>query len=277
MKSVIGKILSAGALFALTVSASAQAHGHLYLGASSTNWGAQLIFDNAPAFVTSSGYVKTLLFTNASTYSNLFHGNITLTGLRRAPGSDFGVNAAANGSWLHASIVSVEGPAGGEFAFWENLSTTPTISVPCGGTSTNLIRVSESAGAAGSDPYGHIHGRRFTATKPGLYVVRFKAWDISTNGLGGGPIHTPSAELPVYFQAGVVCAITRSNGLANIRYGTFANWDFTVESTTNLLATNSWSALAPARSGNDYFHAAHDTNVISGQKSYRVRAVPTHF
>jgi len=278
VKTTVLKCLSAGALFALAFTAAAQPHGHLYIGAASTNAGTPLSFVNGIEFAASNAYVKYLFYTNGSRYSNFYQGNITLTGYARTPGHpEFNSSAAAWGAWLHASIAAVEGPPGGAFAFWESLSNSPTIHVPSGGTSTNLFRVSETAGEPGGDPYGHIHGRRFTATAPGLYKVTFQAWDLSTNGPGGGPIHTTSQLFPVYFEAGLISSIQRSNNVARITYGSFTNWTFTVETTTNLLATNTWSAIGVPRVGDDYFQTQSDTNATNGAKWYRVRAVPQAF
>ena len=46
-----------------------------------------------------------------------------------------------------------------------------------------------------------------SATKAGIYVVTFRAFDACTNGIGGGPIHTPSNLIRVYFEAGVNIAL----------------------------------------------------------------------
>jgi hypothetical protein len=68
-------------------------------------------------------------------------------------------------------IVSVSGPVGGSFAFWEVGATSPTWSLPTGWSGT---------GAAfpvvlnGDD---HAHGRAFTMDKPGTYTVVFRAVD----------------------------------------------------------------------------------------------------
>lgn len=71
-----------------------------------------------------------------------------------------------------------------------------------GDISGQLFPLSESDGSPESDPYGHIHGRRFTATKPGVYTAWFRAFDTSVNGANGGPIHAPSEALPIRFLAG---------------------------------------------------------------------------
>ena len=266
------KCLLVGALFALAKDAAAQAHGHLYIGATATTNGAPLTFDNGPDFTTASGYVKTLVFTNGGRFSNYFHGNITLTGLSRTPGHpEFSENAAALGAYLHAGIVAVEGPAGGEFGFWENGSTAPTISFRSGDTSTNLFRVSEGDGSAGSDPYGHIHGRRFTATKAGLYRITFKAWDLSANRPNGGPIHTASNVLPVYFQAGtVITSINRTGTTARVTFGSEVNRSYVLEFTDNI-ASNSWEQIGAAVIGNDYFQQLIDPAADDATRFYRVR------
>jgi hypothetical protein len=268
--------LAVGALFALTLGVSAQDHGHLYIGAATNTPGFQASFPDRAALSSTSGFLKTLVFTNAGRYSNYFVGSFTLSAYARTLlHPEYSPSAAALGAFMHASIASVEGPPGGAFAFWESASNSPTISVPVGGTSTNLILVSQNGGTNGVDPFGHIHGRRFTATKQGLYTVRFKAWDISTNGPGGGPIHAPSDEIPIYFQAGFQAYIGRSNGIPRVTYGTFGGWDFQVQTTTNLFDTNSWSALGPLRTGDDYFFAQPDTNAVVRQRYFRVRVTPT--
>ena len=179
-------------------------HAHLNAGAAGLKQGDKLTFDNGTDFQTTSAYVKTLTFTNAATYAGYYQGNITLTALAQTPANAGPVpNAPAPGSFIQARLVSVQGPVGGAFAFWESGATNPTSSLGNGEGSTNLWPLTESDGSPGSDPYGHIHGRRFTATKPGIYRVSLQLLDTSTNGLGGGPIHSPSDALTVYFEADV--------------------------------------------------------------------------
>ena len=64
-----------------------------------------------------------------------------------------------------------------------------------------LSDASIGAGTAGADPFGHLHGRNFTATVPGESVVGFKLFDTSVNGAAGGAIHTSSEVLNVKFAA----------------------------------------------------------------------------
>jgi hypothetical protein len=75
-------------------------------------------------------------------------------------------------------LVSVSGPAGGSFAFWEVGATAPTWSRATGWNSTQ--------GGIPSFPVvfkgdGHAHGRAFTMDRPGNYTVTFRAVD--ANGL----------------------------------------------------------------------------------------------
>ncbi|MEN9842083.1 MAG: hypothetical protein RL376_1883 [Verrucomicrobiota bacterium] len=88
-------------------------------------------------------------------------------------------------------LLSVSGPAGGTFAFWEVGATSPTWSRPTGWTSTNEDRPSLITYEDGSG-YGHIHGRLFTATHPGTYTVVFRAID-------DAGVLTPSAEKSITF------------------------------------------------------------------------------
>ena len=256
----------------LTTTVNAQVHGHLNIGAAGTNQNDLLVFVNGADFATNSLYVKTLTYTNAGKYAGYFQGNITLTGL--AATSQFGgpeEGASALGSYLFAQIVSVKGPADGSFGFWENGALAPTFSIPSGTTSTNTYRITESNGAADADPYGHIHGRRFTATRPGLYTVTFRALDLSTNGTGGGPIHLPSSDLQIHFQAGInITAITRSGTTNQITFGSVQGRTFVVEKTSDLSATN-WLQTSNLLPGNDYLQTVSDTETGSSQTFYRLR------
>src|SRR6185436_17749901 len=84
----------------------------------------------------------------------------------------------AVGRWVRstAQVVSVAGPPGGSFAFWEGDGESDlgaiTFSVPVGTThATHYLVISENHGEPGADPYGHIHGREFTTSAAGTYIV----------------------------------------------------------------------------------------------------------
>src|SRR5262245_22170872 len=113
-------------------------HAHLNAGALGTTNGTPLYFANAADFITASHYVKTLTYTNGGTYAGYYQGNVTLTALP-ATSANAGPDPAAPalGSYVHAQLVSVEGPAGGAFSFWDTGATNPTISLLSGQTGTN--------------------------------------------------------------------------------------------------------------------------------------------
>lgn len=180
-------------------------HSHLEIGATDASPGSALFFATGEDFETGSGYEKPLLPADSgTTYEGYFHGNITFT--VRAATAQFGGPepfAPAVGTRVSAELVSVDGPFGGAFAFWETDATEPTFSVNSGFNGTGeRWWISENDGVAGSDPYGHVHGRRFTVTRPGVYHVTFRAWDESTHGEGGQPLHAPSEPITIRFTAG---------------------------------------------------------------------------
>lgn len=253
----------------------AQDHGHINIGALGVNQNDPLIFDNASIFETTTNYVKTLTLATSGAYAGYYQGNITMTGL--AATSDHAgpePDAAALGSQLYAQLVSVEGPVGGEFAFWESGATSPSVSLVSGTTGTNTWRVSENDGSPGTDPYGHIHGRRFTATKPGIYTVGFRAFDFSTNGVGGGPIHTPSAVMKVYFQAGVhIKSIKPDIDRMRIVFSAPVGWNWLVEANDSPDTNGNWTAINAPLAGDDYFHEATDDEPVGGKRFYRIRGV----
>ena len=260
----------------LAQSAVAQDHGHLYVGATTQNQNEPLIFDNGGDFATSAGYVKTLDYTTSGTYAGYYLGNITLT-VRAAtaahpPGPE--ANAPALGSWIFVQLVSVDGPPGGGFAFWDTSATNPTYSLASGQTGTNTWRLSQNDGSPGTDPFGHIHGRRFTATKPGIYTVTFRAFDYSTNGVGGGSIHTPSDLIKIYFQAGVnIKAIQTETNVNRVTFGARAGFVWQLEASESLAPSATWNEVGNSVLGDDYFHEVEDDQV-QDWRFYRVKGTP---
>jgi hypothetical protein len=267
--------LFVGTIALSVCSVSAQDHGHLNIGAVGTNPGDQLIFDNGAIFDTNVNYVSTLNYTNAGRFAGYFNGNITLTVLAATPAhSGPEPNAPALGSYIFAQLVSVEGPPGGEFSFWDSGTTNPTITIASGQTGTNVFQISQNGGLPDTDPWGHIHNRRFTATKPGLYTVGFRAWDFSTNGPGGGSIHSPSEVLHIYFQAGVtITSLIKAADTATATFGATAGRTFVLEYSDALINSNGWTQTGDAIVGNDYFESLTDTNAAALHRLYRIKDV----
>ena len=278
----LSKIKSVLTLATLVAAASgmpnlhAQDHGHLNAGAVSWDQGSKLRFDNGADFSQSVGYVKTLLALPTGKYVGFYDGNITLTALHSVNGfGDPVAGSPAPGSFLIARIVSVEGPAGGSFQFWETNSVAgaPTFSVPSGsqpaGVAWELSDKVLGAGDPGGDPFGHIHGRRFSASKPGIYTVGFVVIDTSTNGVPSGPIHQPSDPFYMDFQAGYnIKQITWANGVANVTVGTQVGFVFTLQYKTDLKQSN-WTDVDQV-AGNDNFQTIIDPTAGDAARFYRI-------
>jgi len=204
----LGKLIVSWAGLALaglgTLTAQAQ-HGHLDAGAASTALGSPVIWANGLLYAESTGYIQSMTRATSGTYNGYLNSGPTLTALPGtvANGGPSG-NASALGSFLEFKFTLFSAPSGGTFSFWDHGATAPTTTLGVGQTSP-LFELSGGegnivAGTLGGDPYGHIHGRRFTVDMPGDYSVGFQAFDTSVNGTGGGPIHTPSDVLTIHFQ-----------------------------------------------------------------------------
>ena len=251
-----------------------QDHGHLRIGATNTTQGTPLYFYNGPDFAKSSGYVKTLTFTNSGRFAGYYQGNITLTVQAATPAfSGPEPDAPALGSLVRASIISIQGPPGGAFGFWEAGATSPTISVASGQTDTNVFNVTQTDGSPGSDPFGHIHGRRMTATLPGIYTVVFRAFDASTNGEASGPIHGPSDTIQVSFQAGInIDTLTSGSSGMAVRFGSMANQTFWLEWAPDLNPGTPWTPASGPLPGDDYFRILTDSTSTGSNRFYRILA-----
>src|ERR1043165_1241633 len=256
------------------VAVNAQDHGHLNVGAESQLPGSKLIFANGADFATNSGYIKTLTFTNGTVYAGYFQGNTTLTVLPATAafaGPD--PQAPALGAYIFAQLVSLEGPPGGEFGFWDTGATSPTITIKSGETGgTNLWRLTEADGSPDTDPYGHIHGRRWTLTKPGIYKLGLRVVDLSTNGPAGGPIHTPSDILYTYAQAGVnIVWIEPHTNTTHVRFTAPLGTNWQVETSDSLTTDAIWTAVGDPVIGADAIREVADESPVVGNRFYRLK------
>jgi hypothetical protein len=106
-------------------------------------------------------------------------------------------SAEANALWPATNanprieIVSVTGPAGGSFSFWELNAIQPAWTRATGWSS---VQGNVPSFLVVVDGDGHVHGRCFTMDKPGTYTVTFRA--VAT---AGG--FTPSANKSITFRA----------------------------------------------------------------------------
>lgn len=245
----------------------------LNAGALGQNQGEPLYFANGDDFIVSSGYVKTLVWTNDGRYAGYYQGGITPTVLPATPETGGPApEAPALGSFIEMRLVSVDAPAGGLFGFWESGATNPTVQLSGEGTEADRWALSESDGSPGSDPYGHIHGRRFATTLPGLYRIGLQLVDRSTNGADGGPIHLPSEVLYLHFQAGItITSIVRQTTGATITFGAPADGTYVLESSTNLASASGWTPIEGTAPGTDHFETLSDEDTDGATRYYRVR------
>jgi hypothetical protein len=195
----------------LTATAAAQIHGHINAGISDTDSnGADqddpLAFfsDEIPDFESGGGFTVSMPLSETGRFAGYYNGSQTFTVLSALSGLPEDDQHPALNSFIQLQLVSVSGPAGGVFGFWESTAlgggSTPTFSLAVGATNgTDMWALSEDDSSG--DPYGHIHARRFSASLPGLYSVGFRLVDNSTAGASGGPIHVPSRIYLIDFNA----------------------------------------------------------------------------
>ena len=274
------------------------AHDHMPAAATSSTPGATLEYaPTAEDFTTNSGWVFGL---NVGTTNDAYFGyywtdDSVFTALAATPdngGPEPG--HAAPGTYVQVKLLSLEGPAGASFGFWEtagqgtdgegvdgtNLTWSVTVPYRNG---TNLIYVSESDGSPGSDPYGHIHGRVYSFTKPGYYKATWQFVDTSTNGPGGGPVDLPTAPFSTQYQADLtIGSITVSTNVANILVaapsflpdnagpGTVAA-TYTLQSSIVLGAKADWEPVGNAILGDDLMHTV-SVPVTNSVRFFRLSA-----
>lgn len=233
-------------------------HFHLAAGAAGTAPGAPLQFNSADNFLADSGYAAVMtLRTNPPTVG--YHmGGPTFTA---AEGDGTEGPPAASGAQLWLVVRAVDGPADGHWSFWEagpdeDYGTSITFSYATGTTNgTNAFILSQLEFQP--NPYGHIHGRAFTADKPGLYSVWFQIIDRSRSGPGGGPLHTPSPIYRFHFQAGITIArLTKNQNQTTATFATLNSnaarqYSYYLEATPTLDDSAVWTTVAgPLRGDN---------------------------
>ena len=209
---------------ALIFTTWAQAHDHVEVGQSTQNPN-QLGLDGP-------GYQLALFVPQGEPFSGYalnfpggyFASELTFTtevnGLDSAVGSDPVIE-----------LVSVTGPAGAIFSFWESRATTPTWSRPSGWSQTELDRPSFPV-ILGDET--HAHGRIFTADRPGDYQIVFRAWDKEN-------LFSTSTNLTMNFHAQLPpsLSIQLQNGQALLSFQSREFLVYDLQVCTDLLA-NKW-------------------------------------
>ncbi|HAM72862.1 MAG TPA: hypothetical protein DCM86_14575 [Verrucomicrobiales bacterium] len=269
--------LLVGLLWVLCLVAGADTH--IYVGAAGTNQGDPLLFTNGSLFdaTRTNGALPQILRTNGLNAGYYRGDALTFSALAATPvnGGPVALHAAL-GARIGIQVTGLKGPPGGSFAFWEGDGESDlgriTFSLPVGSVAgTNLLLISENVGEAGADPYGHIHGREFTTSLAGTYLVGFRAVDLSTNGLGGGPIHSPSDVLWVRFQAGALIeAFSLVGGRVTVTFRSLPGITNALE-WAGSLSPPEWVVAAPPLRGNNGIQMMASTNAPSVDGFYRLR------
>ncbi len=143
---------------------------------------------------------------------------------------------SADGAGASIELVSVSGPAGGNFAFWEVGATAPTWSRATGWNS-GLGNIPVFPVIFNGD--AHAHGRAFTMDKPGDYTVRFRAVD----SIGS---YAASANMTIVFRAlqPPPLAIGISGGNVSLSFRSRANLIYDLQVCTDL-KTGEWTGVEP--------------------------------
>jgi hypothetical protein len=214
-------------------------------------------------------------------YGPIFYGGGDITFAALPATLDNGgpsLKAALPGTRIAAIVETVSGPPGGTFSFWDSFdgffdATEITFTVRTGTTGgTNRFLLSENDGSPGSDPYGHIHGRKFSATLPGIYRVGLRLVDESSNGPGSGPLQAPSETTVFLFQAGLTLTVMSiQDNTATVQFGTESNRTYRVESTSTLGSAAAWKPVGDPVVGTGRLETVAGLPATERETYFRVR------
>jgi hypothetical protein len=142
----------------------------------------------------------------------------------------------APGADPRIELVEVTGPQGGTFSFWEAGSTTPTWSRPTGWSASQSTAPFFQVLLNGSD---HVHGRAFSADKPGTYHITFRAVDM--NG-----IFSSSDNKTIIFNAlqPPKLSISVANAMATLTFTSREGLVYDLQVCTDL-ASGVWTNVEP--------------------------------
>lgn len=189
-------------LSTLSVSAFAQ-HGHINAGAVDSNGSGKINAGDHLFMYFEPGTNNTTLSYNAGsgTYGQdgfLWNGYTTFTALHQSsyPGLSPAYNSlgALSGSFLRLQLISISGPSGAKFSFYDSGETDPSwiyqinTGFVAGNGAFDLTELSWFEGVPEdgypSDPFGHIHGRMFATDTAGDYTATWILVDVQGSSTG---------------------------------------------------------------------------------------------
>ncbi len=170
----------------------------------------------------------------------------------------------ANSADPQIELVSVSGPAGGSFAFWEVGATSPTWSRAVGWNS-GQGNVPTFPVVLGGD--SHAHGRAFTMDRPGNYTVTFRAVD--ANG-----IFSMSANHTMVFRAQQPPQLSISivGGNATLSFTSRDKFVYDLQSCEDL-AQGDWGPVGPFTFMDGYGDVKDMTDSVSERSKVFYRLV----
>ncbi|TAG32926.1 MAG: hypothetical protein EAZ36_01550 [Verrucomicrobia bacterium] len=125
-----------------------------------------------------------------------------------------------DGSTPSIQLLSVAGPMGAVFAFWEVGAQAPTWSRPVGWMATATDHPALHTDDQGG--FGHIHGRVFTVTQAGSYSVVFRVVDEAE-------VFQPSLPKTVVFQALATPQLLIHLDAGNLKLSFLSRQEFTYD------------------------------------------------
>ena len=140
--------------------------------------------------------------------------------------SEVNVLQPAAGAIPRIDLISVSGPTGGHFSFWEVGATTPTWEIPAGWTNSPGNSASLHVILNGDN---HVHGRAFTMDWPGVYTVVLQAVDEA-----GGYLPSSLKVITFVAQQPPPLSLRIENGGATVSFTSRLNLDYDLQSCTNL-------------------------------------------
>lgn len=178
-----------------------------------------------------------------SSYTPNFPGGCFATELTFT--TQTGALDSAQGADLEIELVSVTGPVGGVFSFWEVDAVSPSWSRSLGWLQTPADKPSFAVVVGGE---GHVHGRLFSVNLPGDYTVVFRARDKKN-------VFQPSMNYTVRFRALTppLLSISPSNSQVVLSYVGRPGLVYDMQSITNLSATNWQTFVTQDGSGGTNF------------------------
>jgi hypothetical protein len=182
MKKTLTLLALAGTFVTFAAPAFAQ-HSHGYVGdADGDGYLDMVSADTGSGTLLLTLPTRELAYADTGVYADAgynFNGSYTFSGLHGSQSAVSNPQGALSGTKIYMTLYAVSGPAGGTFAFFDQGILSLSMETgTTGGTGSFVLTEELYYELDPSDPYGHIHGRRFAADTFGTYTV---TWVISNS------------------------------------------------------------------------------------------------